>query len=538
MTDTPDADLLEQYARENSGAAFTMLVERHIGLVHSVALRHTANSQHAQDITQAVFIILARKAPLHRKTVLPGWLYHTARLTAANFQRAETSRIRREQEAFMQSTIQETAPDALWAELSPLLDEAMSRLGTPDRDALVLRYFQNKSLSEVGASMGLEERTAQKRVTRALEKLRKIFAQNGVTLSGAAIASAVSANSVQAAPVGLAAIISTAALSGTTLTTAALIAATKAIAMTILQKALVTAAFVVTVGAGIYEAHQNSQLRGQNQTLQQQQASLADQLAQLQRERNGAADQLAALLAENEQPKSNSNETELLKLRGEVTALRNAANDPTDAAAKAWLAKVNKLKQRLADTPSASIPEFQFLTEQDWLDAASGKLDTDADYRQAFASLRSDGENKFASMLQPALTQYMQANNKQFPTDLSQLQPYFTSSVDDAALQRWEIAPASTLPNMSLGGGSVITEKAAVDDMFDVRTAIGSSGYGSTDFLESEIGNTLKPVYAAYLNANGPISANFDGSQLLSYATTPEQQAAVQKLMEQKALKK
>jgi DNA-directed RNA polymerase specialized sigma24 family protein len=94
MTDTPDADLLEQYARENSGAAFTALVERHIGLVHSVALRHTANPQRAQDITQAVFIILARKAAaLNRKTILPGWLYHTARLTAANLQRAETSRI-------------------------------------------------------------------------------------------------------------------------------------------------------------------------------------------------------------------------------------------------------------------------------------------------------------------------------------------------------------------------------------------------------------------------------------------------------------
>jgi RNA polymerase sigma factor (sigma-70 family) len=208
MTDTPDADLLEQYARENSGAAFTALVERHIGLVHSVAFRHTANPQHAQDITQAVFIILARKAPLHRKTVLPGWLYHTARLTAANFQRAETSRIRREQEAFMQSTIQETAPDALWAELSPLLDEAMSRLGTTDRDALVLRYFQNKSLSEVGASMGLEERTAQKRMTRAIEKLRKFFAQRGVTLTATAIAGAVSANSVQATPVALVKIIS------------------------------------------------------------------------------------------------------------------------------------------------------------------------------------------------------------------------------------------------------------------------------------------------------------------------------------------
>jgi uncharacterized protein (TIGR03435 family) len=155
---------------------------------------------------------LARKAPLNRKTVLPGWLYHTARLTAANFQRAETSRVRREQEAFMQSTIQETAPDALWAELSPLLDEAMARLGTTDRDALVLRYFQNKSLSEVGASMGLEERTAQKRVARAIEKLRLFFTQRGIVLPAAVMTAAISANSVQAAPVALAKTISAVAI--------------------------------------------------------------------------------------------------------------------------------------------------------------------------------------------------------------------------------------------------------------------------------------------------------------------------------------
>jgi uncharacterized protein (TIGR03435 family) len=204
MTDTSDADLLERFTRENSAAAFTVLVERHIGLVHSVALRHTADPQQAQDITQAVFIILARKAAaLNRQTVLPGWLYHTARLTAANVQRAESRRIHREQEAYMQSALHESTPDALWAELSPLLDEAMARLGARDRDALVLRYFQNKSLAEVGTALGLEERTAQKRVARALEKLRARLVKRGVTLTATVIAGAVAANSVQAAPVAL-----------------------------------------------------------------------------------------------------------------------------------------------------------------------------------------------------------------------------------------------------------------------------------------------------------------------------------------------
>src|ERR1700744_137706 len=201
MSDTPDADLLRQFTRENSGTAFAALVERHIHLVHSVALRHTASAQHAQDITQAVFIVLARKAAsLGQKTILSGWLYHTARLTAANFQRAEPRRIHREQEAFMQSTLHETASDASWKEMSPHLDEAMSHLGASDRDALVLRYFQNKSLAEVGAAMGLEERAAQKRVLRAVEKLRKFFAKRGLPLSAAAITAAIAGNSIQAAP--------------------------------------------------------------------------------------------------------------------------------------------------------------------------------------------------------------------------------------------------------------------------------------------------------------------------------------------------
>ena len=205
MTDVPDDRLLDQFARNGSEEAFAALVQRHIALVHSVALRHTVNPQHAEDITQAVFIILARKAgALGHKTVLPGWLYHTARLTAANFQRAETRRARREQEAFMQSKLEESPTDNLWRELSPQLDEAMAGLGTSERDALVLRYFQNKSMAEVATFLGLAENTAQKRVSRALEKLRKFFTKRGVDSTTAGIAENISAHSVQAVPVALA----------------------------------------------------------------------------------------------------------------------------------------------------------------------------------------------------------------------------------------------------------------------------------------------------------------------------------------------
>ena len=215
MTDASDEFILEQFAKNGSEEAFAELVRRHIGLVYSVALRHTNNPEQAQEIAQAVFIILARKAKsLRSKTVLSGWLYNTARLTAANTRRAEFRRIRREQEAFMQSRSSTEDIESAWPELCPLLEDAMARLGNTDRDAVVLRFFENKSLREVGRALGLEERAAQKRVSRGLEKLRAFLAKRGVALPAAVIAGTVSKNSVHAAPAGLAASVATTAAKG------------------------------------------------------------------------------------------------------------------------------------------------------------------------------------------------------------------------------------------------------------------------------------------------------------------------------------
>ena len=212
MTEADDIELLRQYAGENSEAAFAALVTRHVNLVYSTALRSVGNSHSAEEITQAVFIILARKAKsFSRQTILTGWLHQTARLTAANFLRTEIRRRNREQEAFMQSALSETET---WTQIAPLLDDAISKLGERDRNAILLRYFENKSAREMAAALRVDEPAAQKRVTRAVEKLRAFFAKRGVTLTAAAIAGAVSANSVQAAPVGLAATVTAAAAKG------------------------------------------------------------------------------------------------------------------------------------------------------------------------------------------------------------------------------------------------------------------------------------------------------------------------------------
>src|SRR5450432_2000528 len=205
MPDTQDMDLVQEFARHNSEAAFTELVRRHINLVYSVARRCTGNDGDAQDVAQAVFIILARKAAgLRERTLLTGWLYETTRFAAARLLRTNARRHAREQEAYMQSTLNETDLAGVWEKLSPHLEAAMSKLAERDRALLVLRFYENKSGPEAAALLGIREDTAHKRVTRAIEKLRKFFAQRGVTLTATAIAGAVSANSVQAAPAGLA----------------------------------------------------------------------------------------------------------------------------------------------------------------------------------------------------------------------------------------------------------------------------------------------------------------------------------------------
>jgi RNA polymerase sigma factor (sigma-70 family) len=247
MTDN-DMDLVRAYAGGQSEDTFATLVSRHANLVYSAALRQTRDPQLAEEVAQAVFIILARKAgSLHADTVLSGWLYLTACHVSASALKRERRRQHREQEAYMQSTLNET--DATWDQLSPLLDEAMLRLGATDRDALVLRYFQNKTLPEVGAALGLEERAAQKRVTRAVEKLRKIFIKHGVTLTATAIVGVVSANAIKAAPVGLIQKIVVAASSAVTGTLA-----TSAFFASVLGKMLAVCASiaVVIVGATIY----------------------------------------------------------------------------------------------------------------------------------------------------------------------------------------------------------------------------------------------------------------------------------------------
>ena len=179
-----DAELLRRYAAGHSETAFTELIRRHVDLVYSAALRLVGGDVHrAQDVTQQVFTELARQAKrLTKHPALAGWLYTTTRLIAYRTNRTELRRKAREQEATaMNELLRETAPESDWERLRPVLDDAMHELDEKDRHAVLLRFFKNKSLKEVGAALDLNENAARMRVERALEKLRLELARKGVT---------------------------------------------------------------------------------------------------------------------------------------------------------------------------------------------------------------------------------------------------------------------------------------------------------------------------------------------------------------------
>ena len=250
MEPTDDSMLLRQYAENQSNEAFAELVTRHINLVYSVALRQVGQPQNAEEISQAVFIILAKKAAgLRHEKALPSWLFLTTRLMANNFLRSELRRRHREQEAYMQTILNEPGSE-VWPRIAPWLDSAVAGLREKDRQVILLRFYQGRNHREVGAALGTSEAAAEKRVNRALEKLRKFFAKRGVSSTTAIIAEEISANSVQAAPVALAKSVTALAISGTT--TPTVMAVTKAIAISTAQKILVTAAVVGFVGATVY----------------------------------------------------------------------------------------------------------------------------------------------------------------------------------------------------------------------------------------------------------------------------------------------
>lgn len=210
-----DFALLKAYADSGSDAAFRELVDRHVATVYSAA-RRQAGEAVAADVTQAVFVLLARKAAkLSANTILTAWLLTTTRLVCRATLRKETRRQHREKEAAdMHSTLEPNEVQSAWEQVQPILDEALASLSEGDRSLVALRFFEKKSHGEIAAALGLSEDASKKRLSRAVERLRSFFGRRGVTVAAVVLAAAVAQNAVKAAPTGLAATIGATASSG------------------------------------------------------------------------------------------------------------------------------------------------------------------------------------------------------------------------------------------------------------------------------------------------------------------------------------
>jgi RNA polymerase sigma factor (sigma-70 family) len=546
MQTKSDAQLLRDYALGGVDAAFTELVHRHTNLVYSAALRQVGSPEAAAEVAQSVFLALARGAQalaprLAEEASLAGWLCRSSRNLCLNHRRDEFRRHSRHKTFMEQLTpLSDDAP--VWERLCRVLDDAMAELGEADYDLLVLRFYKSLDYRAVGDAMHLSDDTAQKRVSRALEKLRAILSRRGIRTSTAALSVVMATHAVQAAPAGLALAISSAAAAGATAASSC-IAVTKTIAMTTLQKSLVTATVAVLAGVEIYQASQTSHWRDQARSWQQQQAPLAEQNQRLLRERDDLTRKLAA--AQPEERPSAAQLNELLRLRGEVTRLRQTAqelaqvkaaaaatgSDPNiEATLKSWATRATQLKERLQQMPEKKIPEFQLLTSQDWFDAVKNakQWESDGDFREALHNLRNSAKQKFGDQARDAFKKYAEANAGALPTDLSQLQPYFETPLDDGTLARYSLLRTGKLADVP-DSDYLIAEKAPpVDDQFDSTFEFGMHGTHSSSV--NNPGDIVWDSLAQFAKAN---SGNLpvDAAKLMPYLTRPLDQARVQEIL-------
>ncbi|MDB6124357.1 MAG: hypothetical protein JWQ71_3350 [Pedosphaera sp.] len=439
----------------------------------------------AEDVTQGVFVALAQNArQLIGHPVLAGWLHRTTQNLAANTVRSEVRRRAREQESVVMNELLATESDALWERVAPQLDNALGDLSEADRDALLLRYFQRKSAHEIAETLGVSDEAAQKRVNRAVERLRELFSKRGVTVGASGLAIAISTNAVQAAPVGLAVNLAGTVLASSVVAGGGLpVTLLKIMAMTKFKTGVISAMLVASVAMPlIIERQAQARLRDQKEAWQQR----ADQLTKLQADNERLSNRLAAANSLHSLPGVQS--AELLRLRSEITrlqkdkeALAQSTNAPASrnemlaAMANLYSAHASRLKELLETNPSEKIPELKYLTGADWLDIVKyAVLDNKDGYLHAMSSARARATINFGDVLEDALRNYAKNHGGQFPTDIFQLNPWFKSPVEDEILRHWEILPTSRLASeLRVDGDWVIIRKDPVNAALDQNIIVG-----------------------------------------------------------------
>lgn len=336
-----DADLLRRYVDHADQAAFAELVARRLPLVYSAALRQVGGDAHlARDVAQSVFTDLARKAAvLAERPVLAGWLYTSTGYAAAKAVRAEQRRRRREREAqLMEDLTRDSEPEENWDALRPVIDAALRELGERDREAVLLRFFENRGFAEIGQRLRLGENGARMRVERALDKLHGALARRGIRSSAAALGAALGAHAVVAAPSGLAATIA----SGVPVATGAAGLAGILMSVTKIQWAAGTAVLVAGALTGVVQYRAN--------------AALARDVAQL----HAMADDVAAEYQRLRAPSAGSDERERLRAAAaELPELQQRTRERIDELQKLRAAKSPRTNAPRVSTPASPDNVFE-----------------------------------------------------------------------------------------------------------------------------------------------------------------------------------
>lgn len=313
-----DAELLRRYATENNESDFGEFVRRHVDFVFACALRRVGGDAHfAEDVTQQVFVAAASDAKrLAAHPVPTGWLFTATRNIAAQLVRTERRRQHREQEALaMKENEDSNETTVAWTQLRPVIDDALDALSEDDRQAVLLRYFENKTFAEVGARLRLAENAARMRVDRALDKLNAALTQRGVSSTAAALAVGLAGQVGIAAPAGLALAATQAALAGAA---SASLATTSVAFMGMTKLQIAVASVMVAAGTtGFVAQYRQAQaMRGEIARLEQKVGTIAG----LEAENRRLADlrQSAAVM--------NANAGEIERLHEEAASIRDKIN--------------------------------------------------------------------------------------------------------------------------------------------------------------------------------------------------------------------
>jgi RNA polymerase sigma factor (sigma-70 family) len=453
-----DQQLLTDYAERRSETAFAELVRRHADLVYSAALRMVCDVHLAEDVTQGVFVALAQNVrQLTGRPVLSGWLHRTAQNLAANVVRSDVRRRAREQEAITLNTLLDVKPEARWEQIAPHLDAALGELDDAGRDAVLLRYFERKSAREMAHTLGISDEAAQKRVSRAVERLRECLAKQGVTVGTVGLVSVLSANAIQAAPVGLLTTLpavavvtgkaaATAIIAQTTTTTMNWISLKSAVAM-------VAAALVAGTGTYLVQNREASRLRAENRALMVAREQLGAEHAAVLSSSTNSNNELELL---------RKDKNELIRLRGEVGALRRQKDE---------LGKLHEENRQLRTQLTETIqnrPEPDLQSE-----------------RQRAASLVKMSNAKALVM---GMIVFAQEHQNQFPTNITDLMPYFTgtsSSTPTNNLNQFEMVFQGSLTNIKSPSSIIVVrekESTLLNDKW-VRTYGFADGHSE---LKSE----------------------------------------------------